>query len=179
MTLIESVAKGIAFVEANLQSSIGVADVARAVSYSQFYFSREFSRYTHTSIYDYILRRKISEAYKCLFEASQKIVDLAFGYGFQSHEVFTRAFRKMFGENPSETRDYKPLAVYEAIDREYLDFLYGLKAERGTCAMRDFNFELDAGSDTNPGDSTLILLNKNESVLLCEYPQRGQRQRRQ
>jgi hypothetical protein len=33
----------------------------------------------------------------------------------------------MFGENPSEAAVFKPLAVFEAIDDRYLEFLYGLK----------------------------------------------------
>ena len=122
--------KSIAFIEANLQDNIGVLDVANHVSYSQFYFSREFSKHTHISIYDYILRRKISESYKYLFANSSKIVDLAFRYGFQSHEVYTRAFRKVFGENPSEVAVYKPFAIYEPINGRYLEFLSGLKIER-------------------------------------------------
>ena len=46
MTILESVRSGISFIESNLRNNIGVSDVAGAVSYSQFYFSREFSRHT-------------------------------------------------------------------------------------------------------------------------------------
>ena len=179
MTLLDSIKKGIAYIEANLHNSIGVADVAGAVSYSQFYFSREFSRYTHISIYDYILRRKISEAYKCLFETAPKIVDLAFSYGFQSHEVFTRAFRKMFGENPSDVRDYKPLAIYEAIGEDYLSFLDGLKAKRLDNAPKECVFEFDDGGEANRGSCTLMILNKGNLPQLREHHPRapGPRQR--
>jgi AraC-like DNA-binding protein len=141
ITIAESVKKSIAFIESNLQNDIGVWDVANSVSYSQFYFSREFSRHTQISIYDYILKRKISESYKYLFATNSKIVDLAFRYGFQSHEVYTRAFRKMFGENPSEAAIYKPLAVFEAIDEHYLAFLQGLKVETIDNAIKDCFFE--------------------------------------
>lgn len=165
--LLESVRKGIAFIESNLQNNIGVLDVADAVSYSQFYFSREFSRHTHTSIYDYILRRKISEAYKCLFETDMKIVELAFQYGFQSHEVFTRAFRKMFGENPSEVTAYKPFAVYEAIDDSYLEFLYGLQTEAAEAFYQECFFEVDAGSSSEACSDSLRLLYK-ENFYECK-----------
>lgn len=141
-----AVARGVAFIEAHLLHEIGVSDVANAVNYSQFYFSREFTRHTHISVYDYILRRKLSESYKELFERRPKIVDLACRYGFQSHEVYTRAFRKLFGENPSEAKRYKPLAVYEAIDAAYLDFLYGLRAEEPDCETADSFFEVSGAS---------------------------------
>lgn len=166
-TTLEAVKKGIAFIEANLQHSIGVSDVADAVSYSQFYFSREFSRHTHITIYDYILRRKISEAYKYLFGTGGKIVDLAFRHGFQSHEVFTRAFRKMFGENPSEATIYKPLAVYEAIDDRYLEFLYGLRTEISEENAVACCFEIDAATNSEDYDCSLMLLYK-ENLYNCK-----------
>lgn len=166
MTMQESVMKGIAFIEANLQNGIGVCDVANAVSYSQFYFSREFSKYTHISVYDYILRRKISESYKDLFNVRSKIVDLAYRYGFQSHEVYTRAFRKIFGENPSEAVIYKPLAIYEPIDEPYLNFLNGLKVEIINKAIGDCSFEVNSVSELDDGSSFLVLLSK-ENLFNC------------
>lgn len=164
MAIYESVKKSIAFIEANLQNDIGVWDVANSVSYSQFYFSREFSRYAHISIYDYILKRKISESYKYLFRTGSKIVDLAFQYGFQSHEVYTRAFRKIFGENPSEAAIYKALAIYEPIDEHYLDFLYGLKIEKFDKAITGCFFEVDSVAKLDAGSSFLVLLSR-ENLL--------------
>lgn len=159
MTINESVMKSIAFIEANLQNDIGVFDVANSVSYSQFYFSREFSKHTHISIYDYILRRKICESYKYLFNKGSKIVDLAFRYGFKSHEVYTRAFRKVFGENPSEATIYKPLAIFEPIDEYYLNFLHGLKVEIIDKVITECFFEVNSAAESD-GSSFLVLLSK-------------------
>ncbi|SMC49519.1 helix-turn-helix transcriptional regulator [Papillibacter cinnamivorans] len=171
--MLESVMQSIAFIESNLHNDIGVCDVANAVSYSQFYFSREFSKHTHISVYDYILRRKISESYKDLFNKKIKIVDLAFRYGFQSHEVYTRAFRKVFGENPSEATVYKPLAVYEPIDEPYLNFLSGLRVEIIDKLSEDCFFEVNrvsSVSEVNSGGSYLILLSKkNLFNLNCVF----------
>ncbi len=166
MSMYDTVLESIAFIERNLQNEISVCDVAKAVSYSQFYFSREFSKHTHISVYDYILRRKISESYKDLFNARCKIVDLAYRYGFQSHEVYTRAFRKVFGENPSEAVIYKPLAIYEAIDDIYLDFLSGLKVELVNKSLEDCYFEVNSISALDSGISFLVLLSKEN---LYEY----------
>ena len=159
----DAVAKGIAFIEANLLREIGVSDVAGAVNYSQFYFSREFTRHTHISVYDYILRRKLSESYKELFGKRCKIVDLACRYGFQSHEVYTRAFRKLFGENPSEATVYKPLAVYEAIDEAYLDFLSGLRTDALDDTVPDCRFEV-------AGASSELQATENRGVLILLAP---------
>jgi AraC-like DNA-binding protein len=173
ITIYESVKKGIAYIEANLQNNIGVWDVANAVSYSQFYFSREFSRYTHISIYDYILRRKIFESYKFMFENDIKIVDLAFKYGFLSHEVYTRAFKKMFKENPSEAVVYKPLAIFEPMDDYYLEFLKGLKVETHNEIIDECYFEADSVTELTNGRSFLVVLSK-ENLFKCKYIFEGQ-----
>ena len=172
-TMLESVMQSISFIESNLHNDIGVCDVANAVSYSQFYFSREFSKHTHISLYDYILRRKLSESYKELFNKKSKIVDLAFRYGFQSHEVYTRAFRKVFGENPSEATVYKPLAVYEPIDEPYFNFLSGLHIEIIDNLTGDCFFEVkrvSSVSELNLGGSFLVLLSqKNLFNINCVF----------
>ncbi|WP_105614632.1 helix-turn-helix transcriptional regulator [Vallitalea okinawensis] len=129
MAIYEALKESIRFIESNLEKNIGVKDVADVVSYSQFYLSREFSRVTHISIYDYIIRRKICESYRYLIATQSKIVDVAFKYGFNSHEVYSRAFKKVFGMNPSQIRVDDYLAYYDAIDDHYFDFLYHLNWE--------------------------------------------------
>ncbi len=161
MTMTGVIKKSIDFIEANLHRDIGVADVADSVCYSQFYFSRQFSLCTHISVYDYILKRKLSEAYKTLFSKTPRILDLALQYGFQSHEVFTRAFRKMFGENPSEASVYKPLLVYERIDDDYLSFLTDLKIDIVGSTYADNRFEVEAETDYESENAFLIILSEN------------------
>lgn len=170
-----AVEKGLRFIEENLQGEIGVSDVASCAAYSQFYFSREFSRLTHISVYDYILRRKLTESYKELFSKRCKIVDLAFRYGFQSHEVYTRAYRKMFGENPSESAEYKELALFAPIDGKYLDFLSGLRLDMEEHALPDCHFEIDGATQAlEPDDdrSALVLLSP-QNPWRCQCVLRG------
>ena len=172
ITIYESVKKCLSFIEANLQNNIGVLDVANSVSYSQFYFSRQFAKHTHISIYDYILKRKISESYKTLFQSDMKIIDLAYQYGFQSHEVFTRAFHKVFKENPSDAAVYKPLAIYEKIDEHYLAFLHGLEVEMLDQSMDGGFFETESLAEWDSGNNYLVLLSK-EHLLSCNHVFQG------
>ncbi len=171
MTMIDTISKSIDYIEANLHSDIGVADVANAVCYSQFYFSRQFSLHTHISVYDYILKRKLSEAYKTLFSEAPRIIDLALQYGFQSHEVFTRAFRKMFGKNPSEVSVMKRLLVFERIDNAYLNFLHDLRIERLNDAYADCFFEVNAKAEFEKTRSLLIIL--SEDMADCQTTLNG------
>lgn len=161
MTIYDAVWRSIVFIENNLHQDIGVLDVATAVSFSQFYFSREFSRHVHSSIYDYIIRRKLSEAYQSLFTSRPRIVELAFRYGFQSHEGFSRAFRKMFGENPSEVSVYKPYLIYEPIDEPYLRFLSDLKLQMMADNIGNTYYVIDSVTDLMDTDQLLVLLDKD------------------
>lgn len=158
MTGMETVLEAIRFIEANLEEEIGVIDVASAVNFSQFYFSRLFSRCARISVYDYILRRKLSESYKALFRGRERVIDLAVRFGFQSGEGYARAFRKMFGENPSEADLYKPFDVYEPIDYEYLMFLDGLDAEPMDHPAGDCHFRAEGAADLSAEGDLLVML---------------------
>lgn len=166
MSIYESVKDSLAFIEGNLENNISVLDVANAVSYSQFYFSREFSNLTYISIYDYIVRRKISESYKYLIKTNSKIIDVAYKYGFKSHEVYTRAFKKVFGTNPSEIEDVEPLVLFEEIDEKYLAFLSSLRVEIINKDVSNCYFEGVPADEPVSNKDMLVLLAKNN--LNCE-----------
>jgi AraC-like DNA-binding protein len=154
-----TVAQAIRFIEDNLRTDIGVADAANAVHYSQFYFSRLFSQCARVSVYDYILKRKLTESRKALLKSHGRIIDLALEYGFQSGEGYARAFRKMFGENPSEAARPKPFQMFEPIGEAYLSFLMELKVEIADQPAPPCRFELDPDG----GDELMILTDD----LLC------------
>jgi AraC-like DNA-binding protein len=160
MTGIETVLEALRFVEANLEEEIGVADVANAVNFSQFYFSRLFSRCARISVYDYILRRKLSESCKALFRGRERVIDLAVRFGFQSGEGYARAFRKMFGANPSEADVYKPFDMYEAIGPEYLKFLDGLGVELPDRPAEPCRFEVERAADLGAEGDLLVMLDR-------------------
>ncbi len=107
MTNIDIILKAIDFTEKNLKDDIAVLDIARAAGYSLFHFSRLFGSITGHSPGDYLLRRRLSEAGREIQSSSRKIIDIAFDYQFNSPEVFTRAFRRMFGFSPSHLRKNK------------------------------------------------------------------------
>ena len=96
--------RAIDFVEGNLMVAVTVADMAAAAGYSLFHFSRAFNQATHHTPYDYLMRRRLSEAAQTLLRTDRKIIDVAFDYQFNSPETFSRAFKRMFGTQPSQWR---------------------------------------------------------------------------
>jgi len=96
--------QAIEFIEARLQEEVTVTDMAGAVSCSLYHFCRVFNRTIHHTPYDYLMRRRLSESARELIETDQKIIDIAFAYRFNSAETYARAFKRMFGMQPTQWR---------------------------------------------------------------------------
>lgn len=104
MSWIESIQKAINFIEEHLLDDITMEQIAREVNSSVFHFQRTFSILTDMSITDYIRRRRLTLAAQELINTEQKVIDLAYKYGYDSPEAFTKAFRKQHNLTPSEAR---------------------------------------------------------------------------
>ena len=123
---IKNVYRAIDYIENNLKSNLSVENIADYAGYSIYYFSRIFNKTTGHSPYDYIIRRKLSDAANELINTDKKIIDIAFEYQFKNPETFTRAFDKMFNCLPSHIRtlnNLDKLILKEAITKEYLNYI--------------------------------------------------------
>lgn len=100
----DSIIQAIDFIEENLKYDINVQDVANRACYSLYHFIRLFNGVTGHTPKDYILRRRISEAFKELTQTSKKIIEVCFDYQFGSPEVFSRAFKRVMGIKPGELK---------------------------------------------------------------------------
>jgi AraC family transcriptional regulator len=98
------IARSIEFIETHLRSSIAVADMAEAVGYSVYHFCRTFNQATHHTPYDYLMRRRLAEAAQVLLSSERRVIDVALDYQFNSPETFTRAFRRVYGVQPTQMR---------------------------------------------------------------------------
>lgn len=93
------------------------AALAKVAGLSVFHFLREFRAAAGLSAAEYIRKRRISEIVKRMGE-ERPMSDIAFEYGFNSKEHFTRAFKKEHGVLPSaykkagcSLRLYEPFRV--------------------------------------------------------------------
>lgn len=101
---IESIVQAIQFIEANLKNDINVQDVANRACYSVYHFIRLFEGVTGHTPKDYILRRRVAEAFSLITQSNQKIIDVCLDYQFKSPEVFSRAFKRIVGMAPRDLR---------------------------------------------------------------------------
>lgn len=101
---ITSIVRAIEYIEQNLQEAITMAQIAEAACYSLYHFCRMFNSLTHHTPYEYLMRRRLSEAARELVGTNKKIIEIAFDYEFNSPETFARAFKRMFGVQPNQWR---------------------------------------------------------------------------
>ena len=64
------------------------------LGYSEFYTTRKFKEISGMQFRDYLRQRKLAFALKEVRDYDKSLLDIAFDYGFSSHEAFTRAFRE-------------------------------------------------------------------------------------
>lgn len=104
--------EAIDYIEENLTEDISIHDIAAVGCYSTYHFCRMFKGLTGESLKTYVRKRRLTEAGKKLYDYPDRLLDLAMEYQFDSHEAFTRAFKKMFYVTPEKYRQYEhPRAV--------------------------------------------------------------------
>ena len=97
--------------------------LSRRLGYSEFYTTRKFKEISGIQFRNYLQLRKLAFALKEVRDSQRNLLDIAFDYGFSSHEAFTRAFKETYGVTPSEYRkNPKPVVLrtkISAFDRYF------------------------------------------------------------
>jgi AraC family transcriptional regulator len=94
----------IEYIEANLDREIALSALARTAGMSPHYFSELFKHSTHSSPYQYVLRRRIEHARQLLSQPGISVLEAAVRSGFSDHSHFTKLFRRVVGVTPTGYR---------------------------------------------------------------------------
>ncbi|WP_188455351.1 AraC family transcriptional regulator [Virgibacillus oceani] len=89
------------YIEDQLTENLSLEAISEYAGVSDYHFRKIFFYLSGLTLSEYIKNRKLSEANKDLLQG-EKVTDVAFKYGYQSMDGFTRAFKKWSGFLPSD-----------------------------------------------------------------------------
>ncbi|GKU26606.1 AraC family transcriptional regulator [Clostridium folliculivorans] len=91
----------IEYINNHIEEDITVDQIAEQFYLSKFHLSREFKKYTGTTIHRYIVQKKLIEA-KELILKEVPIIDVYKQCGFGDYSNFFRAFKNEYGITPKQ-----------------------------------------------------------------------------
>lgn len=91
------------YINDHMEEALTVGQIAEMAGYSEYHFSRMFRQETGISVMEYVKGERLRRASVEIRNGS-KIVDVAIKYGWESHNGFTKAFKKAFGYCPALLR---------------------------------------------------------------------------
>lgn len=93
------------YIDRHLDEPLPVDTLSSLASFSRFHFQRQFSAYVGVSVTRYIQYLRLQRAaHRLVFNEQRRIIDIALEAGFENPESFSRAFKKSFGQTPSQFR---------------------------------------------------------------------------
>ena len=96
------------FIAAHQAEDLSLAQVAKAVNTSTFYFCKMFRRATGLNFTDYVSRVRVEKAKNLLLNRNLRVSEIAYEVGFQSLTHFNRVFKKILGLSPTQYRSRLP-----------------------------------------------------------------------
>lgn len=104
MDWITGMQNAVNFIEEHITDELDYAEIAKQSACSSVYFQRIFGILCGMPLGEYIRNRRLTLAGSELSASDAKVIDIAFKYGYDSPESFTRAFVKFHGVPPSEAK---------------------------------------------------------------------------
>lgn len=100
----EKVNEVLRYINENIRGSLSLDRIAGALYLSKYYLSRLFRKFTGISIYQYVIKKRLTIA-RDLLRAGRSVTEACEECGFGDYSNFLKAFRREFGQSPSEVRN--------------------------------------------------------------------------
>jgi len=164
--------KSINYIEDNLKRHVELEQISKVAGYSIPHFYRVFNAIVGCSVKEYVRKRKFSNAIFELVTSNRSITEIAFEYGFNSHEAFTRSFKLVYGCPPSSFRksQIEP-KLFERINLLSRNNENGVKILKPEIIYKDEKLVFGITRKINQGDNIrfgLIKEVKNEFMKMMK-----------
>ena len=98
------ISEAIDYIENNLCEDLTLETLSKQFYYSKDHFYRIFRLCVNCTIKEYVSNLRLLRATSLLVNSDENILNIALIVGYNSHEVFTRNFKRGLGMTP---RDYR------------------------------------------------------------------------
>ena len=111
------------FIENHLTKEFTQEEIAASCYCSLSSLQKTWKFCTHLTLKEYIAKRRITLAGRDILKGDMNVLDIALKYGYNSHEVFTRAFTKVWGMPPTIfKREWKgSCELYPRLNTDYIE----------------------------------------------------------
>jgi len=110
-----NIQKAIDYIEDNILNDLKFDVIASQAYMSSYHFQRLFSMICGIPLGDYIRNRRLSLAGAEIKASNAKIIDIAFKYGYETPESFSRAFSRFHGISPMMARNHGEIKTFARI----------------------------------------------------------------
>ena len=97
------IAEILQYINHNLQDDLSVDQLASRYYISKYHLMRKFKEETGYTLHNYIVSKRLLMA-RNLISEGMPVVKAAHESGFTEYSTFSRAYRRQFGQTPSESR---------------------------------------------------------------------------
>ena len=104
MEWITGIQSAINYIEDHITEELDYEEIAKESFSSPFHFQRVFSILCGYTLGEYIRNRRLTLAGAELANTQEKVIDVAYKYGYDNPESFAKAFQKFHGILPSQAR---------------------------------------------------------------------------
>ena len=104
MEWMSAIRESIRYMEDNILTVTGPAEVASHVNISEMYLQRGFQIVTGMTLGEYVRNRRLYLAAMDLVGTDDRIIDISLKYGYETPESFTKAFGRFHDATPTQIR---------------------------------------------------------------------------
>lgn len=114
----DRIQRSVDYIDAHLTDPLDLAAIASKSGYSLSQFYRVFPAITGFSVKEFVRNKRLAQSARRLVTGNSRILDIALDCGFDSQEVFTRAFSALYSCTPGEYRKNRKnsIGVFDRMD---------------------------------------------------------------
>lgn len=102
---IKRINKVLVFIDENLDKDLSLQTISTIAFYSPFHLHRLFKAVTNETLNTYITRKRIERtALMLIHNKEMSIAEIADKYGFKNDSTYSRTFKKIYNQSPTEFR---------------------------------------------------------------------------